>query len=256
MRIPSNNTELSFPVPCLKLLWFFCFSQEDGNSLQERKYIVSRSALLQLFLICSICYSKCSILKLKTCGFILTVITSCANGHFNSWESGQKSNGRLPVCGLSIAASTFFSGASVTKLCNVLKFANILTMCRSTFYKLQKCYVIPSVRSVWQFEQSKVIRSLTGKKVKLAGDGRCCSPGHTAKYGSYTLMDAETGKILATELIQVWFFTAEFWNSKFKIYIFMPPPFEEWWRGIKRYPCLCVRAFVRPSEIWCPLNNF
>jgi len=36
----------------------------------------------------------------------------------------------------------------------------------------------------------------------------------------------------------------------------MPPPFEEWWRGIKCYHCPYVRASVRPSEIWCPLNNF
>jgi len=44
--------------------------------------------------------------------------------------------------------------------------------------------------------------------------------------------------------------------------IFMPPPFKEWWRGIKCYPCPCVspcvRASVRPSliKIGCPLNNF
>ena len=25
----------------------------------------------------------------------------------------------------------------------------------------------------------------------------------------------------------------------------MPPPFEEWWRGIKCYPCPCVRVCVR-----------
>jgi len=39
---------------------------------------------------------------------------------------------------------------------------------------------------------------------------------------------------------------------------FMPPPFEEWWRGIKCYRCPCVRASERPSviKIWCPLNNF
>jgi len=38
---------------------------------------------------------------------------------------------------------------------------------------------------------------------------------------------------------------------------FKPPPFEEWWRGIKCYPCPCVRSSVRPSviKIWCPLNN-
>ena len=42
----------------------------------------------------------------------------------------------------------------------------------------------------------------------------------------------------------------------------MPPPFEEWWRGIKCYPCPCVRPSVHPSvcasviKIWCLLNNF
>ena len=38
------------------------------------------------------------------------------------------------------------------------------------------------------------------------------------------------------------------------IYIFMPPPFEEWWRGIKCYPCPCVRSFVRPCVR--PLSKF
>jgi len=34
----------------------------------------------------------------------------------------------------------------------------------------------------------------------------------------------------------------------------MPPPFEEWWRGIKCYPCPCVRASVRASD--GPLSKF
>jgi len=37
-------------------------------------------------------------------------------------------------------------------------------------------------------------------------------------------------------------------------FIFMPPPFEEWWRGIKCYPCPCVHPSI--IKIWCPLNNF
>lgn len=39
--------------------------------------------------------------------------------------------------------------------------------------------------------------------MKVGGDARCCSPGHSAKYGSYSLMDLESGMILAVELIQV-----------------------------------------------------
>jgi len=29
----------------------------------------------------------------------------------------------------------------------------------------------------------------------------------------------------------------------------MPPPFKEWWRDIKCYPCLCVRSSVRYQNL-------
>ena len=61
-----------------------------------------------------------------------------------------------------------------------------------------------------------------------------------------------------TRLWSVWLIWA--WKL---LSIFMHLPFEEWWRGIKCYPCpLCVRPSVRPCvrpsviKIWCPLNNF
>lgn len=36
----------------------------------------------------------------------------------------------------------------------------------------------------------------------LGGDARCCSPGHTAKYGSYSLMDLQKSKIVDIQLVQ------------------------------------------------------
>jgi len=51
-----------------------------------------------------------------------------------------------------------------------------------------------------------------------------------------------------SRMFNMLFFVHFMWSM-----FFMPPPFEEWWRGIKCYPvCVCVR----PSEIWCPLNKF
>ena len=53
--------------------------------------------------------------------------------------------------------------------------------------------------------QGHLFMARWGKNIKLAGDGRCDSAGHCAKYGSYTLMDAETSEVLHTEFVQVRF---------------------------------------------------
>ena len=39
--------------------------------------------------------------------------------------------------------------------------------------------------------------------VDLCGDGRCDSPGHSDKYGTYTLLNENTGKIPAFSVVQV-----------------------------------------------------
>ena len=53
--------------------------------------------------------------------------------------------------------------------------------------------------------QGHLFMARWGKNIKLAGDGRCDSAGHCAKYGRYTLMDAETSEVLHTEFVQVRF---------------------------------------------------
>ena len=37
----------------------------------------------------------------------------------------------------------------------------------------------------------------------LAGDGRCDSPGHNAKYGTYSVMEVTTEKIVDFSVVQV-----------------------------------------------------
>jgi len=44
------------------------------------------------------------------------------------------------------------------------------------------------------------MQSLRGILLNVGGDGRCCSPGHTAKFGSYSVMDLNTSKILDVRL--------------------------------------------------------
>ena len=39
--------------------------------------------------------------------------------------------------------------------------------------------------------------------IDVCGDGRCDSPGHSAKYGTYTLMDEKSNLIIEFSVVQV-----------------------------------------------------
>ena len=71
--------------------------------------------------------------------------------------------------------------------------------------KHQKMYLHPAVQTTYQQQQSTLLNDIKaeGRELILGGDGRCDSPGHSAKYGTYSLMDVEQNKILHSQLVQV-----------------------------------------------------
>ena len=85
----------------------------------------------------------------------------------------------------------------------IFNFAGIVTIKPQTFFLHQKRYLHRVVRRYWQQQQSISKRQIGKKAVTLAGDARCDSMGHSAKYLSYSLMDTATNKLLSVQLIQV-----------------------------------------------------
>lgn len=59
------------------------------------------------------------------------------------------------------------------------------------------------ISKVWKEEQTTLLTAMRGSKLHLAGDGRADSPGYSAKYGTYTLLETNINKILHFEVIQV-----------------------------------------------------
>ena len=123
------------------------------------------------------------------------------SSHRRLWRN-QPSHHRLPLGNLLLSATILFSGSSPVKMINALKFLRVEVFCLRTFFQIQTCYLIPAVDNVWRDEREVILRDINGP-VSVGGDARCCSPGHTAKYGSNTLMDLSTNKILEMQLIQV-----------------------------------------------------
>ncbi|XP_037516619.1 uncharacterized protein LOC119393581 [Rhipicephalus sanguineus] len=166
----------------------------------EKQYIVFESCLMELFSMCTVCQASC---KAETTlyGSLLQVETTCACGHKSCWLSQPKVSNRA-LGGMLLCAAICFSGASPEKVLRLLKQANIQVPSTRTYYSYQGALFQPAIQRVWDTEREAVIESLHGP-VALAGDGRCDSPGFSAKFMTYTFMAIQTSKIIHFVQVQL-----------------------------------------------------
>lgn len=121
--------------------------------------------------------------------------SQCTSGHVCEWESQQCLN-------IFVSGAIVFSGSNVAKCLRLFQHLKLQMMSTSTFSRIQSAYVIPSCIFTWDYHLETLLQEYQGQRLTLGGDARCDSPGYSAKYGSYTLMDLETGKILDFQLVQ------------------------------------------------------
>lgn len=95
------------------------------------------------------------------------------------------------------------AGASVGKVLLVFKHMGLLCYNEATYYYHQRHLLVPTIVKFWRSYQAKILQSLNGKEVVLAGDGRHDSMGHSAKYGTYTIFCCTVGLIIHIVLAQV-----------------------------------------------------
>ena len=79
---------------------------------------------------------------------------------------------------------------------------NLAIFCEKKYYDFQNKYVYSVVHTTYTRQWEVVVEYLRGSQLHLSGDGRCDSPGYSAKYCTYTLMDSATDLILDYSLLQ------------------------------------------------------
>ena len=111
----------------------------------------------------------------------------------------------IHVGNLLLSASILFNGALPGKVLRVLKTIDCAAISDRTYYRHQESYLIPSINTMWNTCQGVYLEALKklGKPLVIGGDARADSPGHSAKFGSYTVTDLEHHHILNVELVQV-----------------------------------------------------
>jgi solute carrier family 8 (sodium/calcium exchanger) len=176
----------------------------DDDLLKETKYIVFESCLMSLFgTKCAVCYG--SILISKTCkGSLLRVTQRCDScAHSYTWSSQPVIND-IPAGNVLISSAILASGLLPRKVLRFFNFWNCKVIAPRTYFYHQEAYLFPAVETLWKEQQQSMFGVLNAfdEPLSLGGDGRCDSPGFSAKFGSYTLMDLEHNVILDFELVQ------------------------------------------------------
>ncbi|XP_077864721.1 uncharacterized protein LOC144350407 [Saccoglossus kowalevskii] len=112
--------------------------------------------------------------------------------------------GSIPSGNLRLSCGILFAGALASKGLRVFQFMNMRSISTDTFMKHQRHYLPPAVMEVWENLRGKYIDDAlqNGRSLCIGGDGRCDTPGHSAKFGSYSVMDLDNGTMIDIQLVE------------------------------------------------------
>jgi len=169
----------------------------------DRKFLVYERHLDELFTHCSVCSHSCRLIK-RVIGTYVSVTQSCLSCNFTRCWTSQPMIGSLPAGNIHLSAALFFSGASISKAERVMAALNVEGISSATFYRHSQLYLQPTVLSLWHTHQLELIHQLVLRsgEVVVGGDMRADSPGHCAKYGSYTMLEVRSNRITDVQLVQ------------------------------------------------------
>ncbi|CAN7981918.1 unnamed protein product [Ixodes pacificus] len=186
---------------------------ETPSSVGERKFIVFESCLDLLLGKCQVCAAPLIHVDKSVVGCSLQVYSICRSGHVNDWCSQpiikQKPVGSILSwhgcrrdTTIPMAAAILFSGSCIKKTLRTLTSMGIVCFSYGTFFNIQKAFPLPSIEKVWNKHQNELFAAAAGRHLTIAADGRADSPGHSTKYGTYTMLDADDNKVIHVETIQ------------------------------------------------------
>ena len=172
---------------------------------KQHTYLVIESALMMLFTTCYFCKSLTTNVRKAVIGSFLRITQWCnICQRRRVWES-QPHIGSKPAGNVLISAAILYAGALPMKALRVFSILNCATITCKTFYRHQRQFLQPAVKLIWERNQQAIFAMLKEGKSSLVvgGDGRADSPGHSAKYGTYSLIELTHNKVIDFKLVQV-----------------------------------------------------
>ena len=171
----------------------------------QSTYLVFESALFLLFMTFRFCFRSTSDVRKAIIGSFVRIMQFCSICKRTwSWES-QPFIGNVPAGNLYTSAAILYAGAFPAKALRLFTILKCAMITSKTYFRHQRQILQPAVRLTWERHQQSLFETLKAKKkgLVLSGDGRADSPGHSAKYGSYTVIELSCNKVVDFKLVQV-----------------------------------------------------
>ena len=134
---------------------------------------------------------------------MVTVTANCLNGYSVSWQSQPLMN-KTAAGNILISAAILFSGNTCKHTKGFIRHLNIQFISSSHYYTAQTTILFPVVQHAWRETQTAILKQLKKEKsVDICGDWRRDSPGHSAKYGTDTLMEEQISLIIEFSVVKM-----------------------------------------------------
>uniref|UniRef100_A0A8C6UAK9 Uncharacterized protein n=1 Tax=Neogobius melanostomus TaxID=47308 RepID=A0A8C6UAK9_9GOBI len=122
----------------------------------------------------------------------------CPFGHVVwRWRSQPTLKYGLQIGDFMLATNILLSGNNYGKVALLFKFMNIGMVGKNTFFKIQDTYCVDTIEDFWEEKRKVIISRLQNKPdLVVLGDGRMDSPGFSAAYCTYTVMENDSKEII------------------------------------------------------------
>ncbi|XP_070412113.1 uncharacterized protein [Nothobranchius furzeri] len=203
MNIPSPQDKTYDPLASISALTDITEHTKDTSvpAYSVNTYIVYEKCLLELFEKCPVCQRATRVQTRRT-GTFLTVEQRCLHcDYLRKWNS-QPLHGGTPVGNLQLSVAVYSNGGSFFKLEKIFQAMKLQMFHHFTFRRHARLYIEPAIVHAWKSAQDGMMEELNQQPAILGGDMRADSPGHSAKYGSYTMMDLRSQRIVDLQLVQ------------------------------------------------------
>ena len=130
----------------------------NSPSTSNDKYIVFANNIEKLFTKCLAdfsCSSSISSIIKSFKGSLVTYSITCCNHHTFIWHSQPILN-NLPLGNLLLSAATLYTGNTYTNLSEIAQTCGIKLFNESTFYNIQKKWLFPTIKYMWQVHQQEL----------------------------------------------------------------------------------------------------